>query len=260
MAKCASTCSSNLSKTVKNDGHIRATQIARNDERDAFYRALRKLNSVSPAARQPLILLPGPGHDRGPFDSFSDTRAGTSLLSSDLAKQLDAKVLGSKKASAGGKVSVSLATVDSLAVAKRNCVMSMLELSIFQISARPSAQKIDGDLGYNFLNIFASQLIIAIVRFDSRIRSVPKFWRSGETEVPIRLASPAKPLILVRRPRERSRPISIRDRHRHFDNGDYAGAGEAASGRNVASWRGHDRRSAGRFSRRIVAVISARRC
>ncbi len=66
---------------------------------------------------QPLILLPVHVNDRGPFDFILDTGAGTSLLSSELAKQLEAKVIGSKEGqSAGGKVSVSLAKVDSISV------------------------------------------------------------------------------------------------------------------------------------------------
>src|SRR5260370_21446858 len=57
---------------------------------------------------QPLILLPVRVNDRGPFDFILDTGAGTSLLSSELAKQLETKVIGSKEGqSAGGKVSVS---------------------------------------------------------------------------------------------------------------------------------------------------------
>ena len=66
---------------------------------------------------QPLILLPVRVNDRGPFDFILDTGAGTSLLSSELAKQLEVKIIGSKDGqSAGGKVSVSLAKVDSLSV------------------------------------------------------------------------------------------------------------------------------------------------
>ena len=53
---------------------------------------------------QPLILLPVHVNKRGPFDFILDTGAGTSLLSSELAKQLDMKVIGSKEGqSAGGK-------------------------------------------------------------------------------------------------------------------------------------------------------------
>src|SRR6266851_9542555 len=84
---------------------------------------------------QPLILLPVRVNDRGPFDFILDTGAGTSLLSSELAKQLETKVIGSKEGqSAGGKVSVSLAKVESLAVGETKLH--------------------DVDLGYNFLKHF----------------------------------------------------------------------------------------------------------
>src|SRR5437870_12098132 len=66
---------------------------------------------------QPLILLPVEINGQGPFKFILDTGAGTSLLSSELAKRLEVKLLGSKEGqSAGGKVSVSLARVDSRAV------------------------------------------------------------------------------------------------------------------------------------------------
>ena len=52
---------------------------------------------------QPLILLPIHVNDRGPFDFILDTGAGTSLLSSDLAKKLDVTIIGAKEGqSAGG--------------------------------------------------------------------------------------------------------------------------------------------------------------
>src|SRR6476646_11852036 len=66
---------------------------------------------------QPLILLPVEVNGEGPFDFILDTGAGTSLLSSDLAKKLKIKIISTKEGqSAGGKISVSLAKVDSLAV------------------------------------------------------------------------------------------------------------------------------------------------
>src|SRR4029077_7657173 len=68
---------------------------------------------------QPLILLPVQVNDRGPFDFILDTGAGTSLLSTEVAKEIDIRVIVSKDGqSAGGNVSVSLAKVDSLAVAE----------------------------------------------------------------------------------------------------------------------------------------------
>src|ERR1041385_9196524 len=66
---------------------------------------------------QPLILLPVHVNDRGPFDFILETVAGTSLLSLELSKDLAVQTIGSREGqSAGGKLSVSLARLDSLAV------------------------------------------------------------------------------------------------------------------------------------------------
>ena len=148
---------------------------------------------------QPLILLPVHVNERGPFDFILDTGAGTSLLSSDLAKQLDTRIIGSKEGqSAGGKVSVSLAKVDSLAVGETkidDVDVGIVDLA--QIGKTVGAQ-IDGDLGHNFLKHFRVTIDYrdCEIRFDDPKR-VESFARGAKTEVPIRLANPAKPLILV---------------------------------------------------------------
>jgi len=148
---------------------------------------------------QPLILLPVRVNDRGPFDFILDTGAGTSLLSADLAKELGVKILGSKEGqSAGGRVSVSLAKVDSLTVGEtklRDVDMGIVDLGHI---AKVVGARIDGDLGYNFLKHFR----VTIDYRDSEIRlddpkRVEGLAGGGQTEVPIRLAAPAKPLILV---------------------------------------------------------------
>src|SRR5215471_45110 len=148
---------------------------------------------------QPLILLPVHVNERGPFDFILDTGAGTSLLSSDLATELDVKTIGSKEGqSAGGKVSVSLAKIDSLAVGETK--LHDVDVGIVDLShiGKTVGAKIDGDLGYNFLKHFR----VTINYRDCELRlEDPKrgesFARGTQTEVPIRLADPAKPLILV---------------------------------------------------------------
>ena len=148
---------------------------------------------------QPLILLPVHVNGQGPFDFILDTGAGTSLLSSDLLKQLQVKVIGSKEGqSAGGKVSVSLAKVDSLAVAEAK--VDDVDVGIVDLShiGKAIGAKIDGDLGYNFLKHFRIEIDYreCMIRFDDPKR-VDNFGRSPQTEVAMRLASPAKPLLLV---------------------------------------------------------------
>jgi predicted aspartyl protease len=148
---------------------------------------------------QPLILLPVHVNDRGPFEFILDTGAGTSLLSSELAKELEVKVIGSKDGhSAGGKVSVSLAKVESLAVGKTK--LQDIDVGIVDLGqiGKTVGAKIDGDLGYNFLKNFR----ITIDYFDCTIRfegpkRIERFGSGAKTEVPIRLADPAKPLILI---------------------------------------------------------------
>jgi predicted aspartyl protease len=165
----------------------------------AFSLKSAKVKFHLPGGAQPLILLPVKVNGQGPFEFILDTGAGTSLLSSELAKQLEVKVVGSKEGqSAGGKVSVSLAKVDSFAVGEAK--LDDIDVGIVDLShiAKTIGAKIDGDLGYNFLKHFR----IAIdyreceIRLDDPKR-VENFGNSAETEIAMRLASPAKPLILV---------------------------------------------------------------
>ena len=148
---------------------------------------------------QPLILLPLHVNDRGPFDFIVDTGAGTSLLTPELAKQLNVKVVGSKEGqSAGGKVAVSLGKADSLAVG--GAKIHDVDLGIVDLAhiGKTIGAKIDGDLGYNFLKRFRITIDYRDweIRFDDPKR-VENFGRTAKTEVPIRLAGPAKPLILI---------------------------------------------------------------
>jgi predicted aspartyl protease len=148
---------------------------------------------------QPLILLPVHVNERGPFEFILDTGAGTSLLSSELAKELQVKTRGTKEGQgAGGKVAVSLAKIDSLAVGEmrlENVDVAIVDLK--QIGAAVGA-KIDGDIGYNFLKHFRLTIDYrdSMVRLEDPKR-IESLARGAKTETPIRLANPAKPLILV---------------------------------------------------------------
>ena len=148
---------------------------------------------------QPLILLPIRVNGHGPFEFILDTGAGTSLLSAELAKKLNIKIISTKEGqSAGGKISVSLAKVDSLALGEAK--LDDVDVGIVDLShiAKAIGTKIDGDVGYNFLKHFR----IAIdyhdceIRFDEP-RRIERLGRSAKAEVPMRLASLAKPLLLV---------------------------------------------------------------
>jgi predicted aspartyl protease len=148
---------------------------------------------------QPLILLPVQVNDHGPFDFILDTGAGTSLLSSELAKELNVKIISSKEGqSAGGKVSVSLGKVDSLAAGKMR--LEDVDVGIVDLAqiGRTVGARIDGDLGYNFLKHFRITIDYRAceIRFEDPSR-VESFARAAKTEVPIRLASAAKPLLLA---------------------------------------------------------------
>lgn len=149
---------------------------------------------------QPLILLPVEVNGEGPFEFILDTGAGTSLLSTELGKKLKVKVLGSKEGqSAGGTVSVSLAKLNSLAVGGAR--LEDFDVGLVDLShiGNTIGAKIDGDLGYNFLKHYRISLDYRKneIRFDDPKRSEPVGRSPAITQVPMRLANPAKPLILI---------------------------------------------------------------
>jgi predicted aspartyl protease len=148
---------------------------------------------------QPLILLPVRVNGDGPFEFILDTGAGTSLLSSQLAKKLNIKIISTKEGqSAGGKISVSLAKVDSFAVGQAK--LDDVDVGIVDLShiAKTIGTKIDGDVGYNFLKHFRITIDYhdCEIRFDEP-RRIERLGRSAKAEVRMRLASLAKPLLLV---------------------------------------------------------------
>jgi predicted aspartyl protease len=133
------------------------------------------------------------------FISFSIPARGLHCFHPNLSRQLEVKVTGSKEGqSPGGKVSVSLAKVASLAVAEAK--LDDVDVGIVDLSHidKTIGAKIDGDLGYNFLKHFRMELNYrdCMVCFDDP-KHVENFGRTAQTEIAMRLANPAKPLVLV---------------------------------------------------------------
>lgn len=122
-----------------------------------------------------------------------------SILSPELAAALQIKSTGTKQGqTAGGPVNVRLGAVDSLGVG--DVWRDSLEVAITDLSQLGQAvgAKIDGDLGYNFLKHFRLTIDFraAELRLDDP-RRVEYFGPAALTELPMRLAHPAKPLILI---------------------------------------------------------------
>ena len=172
---------------------------------------------------QPLILLPTQVNGDGPFDFILDTGAGTSFLSSELAKKLNIKIHQHKRRPERGWKNFGIAGQGRFARRRtgkdrgRRCwhcrSRSHLENDRHENRWRYRLQFPE--------NISASRSIITMVRFGSMSpRRIEHFGRSSKTEVPMRLASLAKPLLLVDVHANWPRTISIRDRYRHIDHGD----------------------------------------
>ena len=149
---------------------------------------------------QPLILLPVEVNGEGPFEFILDTGAGTSLLSTALGQKLGVKIIGKKEGqSVGGAVSVSLAKVNSLAVG--SVELADVDVGLVDLGhiGKTVGAEIDGDLGYNFLKHF--RVTLDYRNSQVGLEDPRRFEWIGQsaavTEVAMRLASPAKPLILV---------------------------------------------------------------
>ncbi len=104
---------------------------------------------------KPVVLVPVLVNGRGPFQFALDTGAGQTVVSSALAKEL-ALDQGEKKEAlgAGGKVSVSLSRVNSIAVESarlEDLPVIITDLSLLRMAV---GGKLDGILGYNYLKNF----------------------------------------------------------------------------------------------------------
>jgi predicted aspartyl protease len=104
---------------------------------------------------KPIVLVPTMVNAKGPYQFALDTGAGQTVVSPELAQDLGLD-LGEKKEGlgAGGKVSVSLSKVDSIAVGTAK--VGTVPVVVTDLSALRSAlgDKLDGILGYNYLKSF----------------------------------------------------------------------------------------------------------
>jgi predicted aspartyl protease len=183
---------------------------------------------------QPLLLLPVSINGEAAREFILDTGAGTTLLSKEFARELNVEITGHKNGhTAGGRVAVQLGRVKSIAVglaSKENVKVGVTDLS--HLSRAVGAQ-IDGDLGYNFLGDFRVTLDFRghAVRIDEPNR-IDYFGPPPVAEIPIRLAHPSKPLILLQAFANDRGPFSFA-----FDTGTSTTAisSELASGLNLKS-------------------------
>lgn len=148
---------------------------------------------------QPLVLVPVHVNGEGAYDFVLDTGAGTSLLSPELARELNVEGAETKEAqTAGGKVSVAVGSVESLAIGTakvENLQVAMTDLSDL---SKAVGAKVDGDIGYNYLKHFR-----VTIDYGSNILRLAQgqheaIGKAVLNEIKFRLAAPAKPLVLVR--------------------------------------------------------------
>ncbi|MBV9959315.1 MAG: aspartyl protease family protein [Acidobacteria bacterium] len=150
---------------------------------------------------QPLILLTVRAGGAGPFEFILDTGAGTSLITPELARQLNVAETAHKDGvGAGGRVRVALGRLASLEVGAAR--VEDLEVAItdeLQRIGLAVGAKIDGDVGYNFLKNFRVTIDYAryMLRLDQATEGELESGAPARARVKFRIAHPAKPLVLI---------------------------------------------------------------
>jgi predicted aspartyl protease len=140
-------------------------------------------------------------NESGPFEFALDTGAASPVLGPELARRLRLRIDETKDAAgAGGRLRVGLARVESFVVgdASRRDVPLIVSSEIERIAATVGS-KLDGVIGYEFFRHFRvivdyHQLVLGL---EDGIHTQRKDGDRARAELPLRLAHPAKPLILV---------------------------------------------------------------
>ena len=145
---------------------------------------------------QPFILLPAYVNAKGPFDFVLDTGAAMSILTKDLADKIGVEGTEVKEAlgAAGQRIEISLGKVDSLSIGESRA----RDVKVGIIKELPKCIGALGALGYNYLKEF-----VLTIDYESKLLTISSSReetnqpRSNRTYVPLRLATPDRPILLV---------------------------------------------------------------
>jgi predicted aspartyl protease len=150
---------------------------------------------------QPLILVPASVNESAPYEFILDTGAGISLLTPELAAREGVVAIETKEGmGAGGKVTISLGFVESLAIGQSRIENVQIAITdeLRKVGAVIGAQ-VEGNIGYNYLKSFR----LTIDYQKQTLQLAPAAQESNEDESQahasqkFKLAHPSKPLILL---------------------------------------------------------------
>lgn len=144
---------------------------------------------------QPLILVPASVNGGTPSEFILDTGAGVTLLSHGLAARAGVRATDTKEgAGAGGRITVQLGKADKLTVGRmtlRDVAVAMTD-DVLRIGSAVNAT-VGGTLGYSFFQ----KLHLTVDYRASLLTMDPSRREPSSAAIPMRLAHPGKPLILV---------------------------------------------------------------
>lgn len=162
---------------------------------------LTRVNFRLAGGAQPLILVPASVNGDGPHEFILDTGAGISLLTPEIAKRVGATIKETTEGmGAGGKVSISLGVVESMAIGQANAsnVQVAITSELQRIGAVIGAE-VDGNIGYSYLKNFRLTLDYQehTLQLTDAEREPNGNGQFAHSEIRFKLAHPSKPLVLI---------------------------------------------------------------